>query len=51
MLGRHLPGETERRSRHYFICGPAPMTRSVERSLHALRVPLTRIHTELFEWV
>lgn len=33
----------------YFLCGPKPMSESVQRSLRRLGVPLHRIHCELFE--
>jgi predicted ferric reductase len=49
ILGRHLPenrGDVE-----YFICGPIPMIRAVERALYALGVPLGRCHSELFDLV
>jgi predicted ferric reductase len=49
VLGRHLPAE--RRSFHYFICGPEAMTQAVERALYGLGVPLGRLHTELFDLV
>lgn len=47
VLRRALPAAA--RSYVYFICGPKPMTRSVQRSLHAAGVPLHRIHFELFD--
>ena len=47
MLDRHLPAD--RRERVYFICGPIPMIVSVERSLRALGVPLSRIFSEQYE--
>jgi predicted ferric reductase len=47
LLDRHLPAD--RRPLHYFICGPEAMTRSVERSLHSLGIPLSHLHTELFD--
>jgi predicted ferric reductase len=49
VLERHLPatrGELE-----YFLCGPTPMTRAVERALAALDVPAARVHSEIFDWV
>lgn len=33
----------------YFVCGPKPMTDSVQRALRHMGVPLSRIHFELFE--
>lgn len=49
VLERHLP--RERRQLEYFICGPTPMTRSVETSLAAIGVPSARVHSEIFDWV
>ncbi len=47
MLQRHLPDNC--RELEYFLCGPKPMTDSVERSLAVMNVPLRHIHTELFD--
>jgi len=33
----------------FFLCGPKPMTDSVQATLRALGVPLSRIHLELFD--
>jgi predicted ferric reductase len=33
----------------FFLCGPKPMTDSAQRTLHAMGVPLRRIHCELFD--
>lgn len=33
----------------FFVCGPAAMTKSVIKSLHAMNIPLRRIQTEHFE--
>jgi len=49
MLQRHLPANHV--ALEYFLCGPTPMTASVEHSLDAIGVPLRRIHTELFDMV
>ena len=49
VLERHLPAE--RRDFDYYVCGPTPMTRSVERSLAALGVPAGRVQSEIFDWV
>lgn len=49
VLERNLPpnrGELE-----YFMCGPTPMTRGVERALAELGVPAARVHSEIFDWV
>jgi predicted ferric reductase len=32
-----------------FVCGPKPMLSLVERALHTAGMPLTRIHSELFD--
>lgn len=49
LLGRYLP--TERADLEYFICGPVPMIDLTEHALHRLGVPLSRIHSELFDLV
>ncbi|MBK5207013.1 MAG: ferric reductase-like transmembrane domain-containing protein [Polaromonas sp.] len=49
VLARHLPVPPLRLQ--YFLCGPTPMTRDVERSLAALKVPAARVHSEIFDWV
>ncbi len=49
LLQRHLPGNHV--ELEYFLCGPTPMTASLEHSLDAIGVPLRRIHTELFDMV
>lgn len=52
ILARHLPEHRKERTRiDYFLCGPAPMSTSVERALAALGVPAARVHSEIFEWV
>jgi 3-phenylpropionate/trans-cinnamate dioxygenase ferredoxin reductase subunit len=33
----------------FFVCGPKPMSVSVQRTLHKLDVPLHRVHCELFD--
>jgi predicted ferric reductase len=47
LLDRHLSplagGE------EYFVCGPVPMIRAVERLLAERGVPASRLHTELFD--
>lgn len=35
----------------YFLCGPKPMSDSVQLSLHRLKIPLSHIHFELFDMV
>jgi predicted ferric reductase len=49
LLERHLPDE--RIQRHFFVCGPNPMIRSVESSLHGLGVPSRLIEAERFTLV
>jgi predicted ferric reductase len=46
-LDRHLPADRD--DLEYFICGPVPMIRAMESSLHDLGIPMSRIHTELFD--
>lgn len=46
-LRASLPPST--RSWIHFICGPRPMTDSIQRSLRALGIPLRRVHFELFD--
>ncbi|MFZ5541412.1 MAG: ferric reductase-like transmembrane domain-containing protein [Pseudomonadota bacterium] len=49
VLMRHLP--VTRHRFDYFLCGPVPMTKRVERALAALGVPAARVHSEIFDWV
>ena len=49
VLMRHLP--PERHLFHCFLCGPTPMTTSVEHSLAALSIPAAQVHSEVFDWV
>jgi len=49
LLHKYLP--TNRREQEYYVCGPVPMRSAVEQALHNLRVPLKRIHVELFDLV
>lgn len=35
----------------YFLCGPKSMSDTVQQGLRALRVPLSRVHFELFDMV
>ncbi len=56
--GNHGPGPLDARSlarlvpdiklRDIFVCGPDPMIETVQRNLHALRVPHNQIHAERF---
>ncbi|MGZ9029863.1 MAG: ferredoxin reductase family protein [Burkholderiaceae bacterium] len=49
VLIRHLPPERHRFD--CFLCGPTPMTRSVEHSLAAIGIPAAKVHSEIFDWV
>jgi predicted ferric reductase len=49
LLARHLPPDDAQTE--YLLCGPTPMTSSVERALTALGVAAARIHSEIFDWV
>ena len=49
VLRRHLPLQPS--GVQCFICGPTPMTTSVERSFAALGVPAANVHSEIFDWV
>jgi ferredoxin-NADP reductase len=49
VLARHLPGGYT--AWHWFVCGPTPMTRLVERHLADLDVPAAQVHSEIFDWV
>jgi len=42
-------GTSPWRDRHVFICGPAPMVLGTVAALQRLKVPASRIHTELFD--
>jgi predicted ferric reductase len=47
ILRTALPPAT--RSFVHFICGPRPMTDSIQRSLRALGIPVRQVHFELFD--
>jgi len=49
LLARHLPAGRD--ASEYFMCGPRPMTDAAQHALHALGVPLARVHFELFDMV
>lgn len=49
MLDRHLP--EDRLRRHFFVCGPEAMTQAIEKHLRDLGVPMSHVHSELFELV
>lgn len=47
LLRKVLPADARRYE--YFLCGSKPMSDAVQQGLRALRVPLGRIHFELFD--
>jgi len=49
LLQRVLPAN--RAELEYFLCGPRPMSETAQQALHAMRVPLARVHFELFDMV
>jgi len=49
LLSKVLPAET--RKYECFLCGPKPMSDAAQQGLHALRVPLSQVHFELFDMV
>jgi len=49
LLSKYLPDQCS--DLEYFICGPAPMRKAVERGLHGLQLSVKRIHSELFDLV
>ncbi|MCJ7499109.1 ferric reductase-like transmembrane domain-containing protein [bacterium] len=49
ILEKHLLDD--RKLFDYFLCGPEPMTKALERVLYAMGVPLRRSHTEIFDLV
>lgn len=49
VLAQHLPDQ--RADFEYQMCGPTPLTVSAERSLGALSVPASRVHSEIFDCV
>lgn len=49
LLRRVLPDDFRRY--HYFICGPQPVSETAQKELHRMKVPLGRIHFELFDMV
>jgi len=49
LLGKVLP--TDPHIYEYFMCGPKPMSESVQLGLRTLRIPLAKIHLELFDMV
>lgn len=49
LLQKVLPGEALHYE--YFLCGPKPMSDAVQQGLHAMHVPMGRVHFELFDMV
>lgn len=49
LFERHLP--ENRAQCQVFVCGPMPMIRLAERTLSTAGVPLSRIHSEIFDLV
>ncbi len=49
LLHKTLPDETQ--NYEYFLCGPKPMSETVQQGLRDLNVPLSKIHFELFDMV
>ena len=49
LLQKVLPSDAQKYE--YFLCGPKPMSDAVQQGLHALRVPLKQVHSELFDLV
>jgi predicted ferric reductase len=47
VMRRHLPADAT--GLHFFVCGPNPMIRLVERNLAALGLPLRQLHSEIFD--
>lgn len=49
LLARHLPPSLDGYA--ILLCGPTPMTRSVEAALAGLGVRASNVHSEIFDWV
>jgi predicted ferric reductase len=49
LLQKVLPSDAQKYE--HFLCGPKPMSDAVQQRLHALRVPLRQVHSELFDLV
>lgn len=47
---RKLLAADDRRAWLYFVCGPAPMIDSVERSLYRLEIPMRQVLAEKFDY-
>jgi len=49
LLQKVLPDDVQ--NYEYFLCGPKPMSETVQQGLRDLKVPLAQIHFELFDMV
>ena len=49
LLARHLPQDS--RDWPHMMCGPAPMLAAARKALRGMGVPLSAIHSEIFEMV
>jgi len=49
VLTRHLSADYL--NFQYFVCGPNPMLRAMEKSLDDLRIPISKVHSEIFDLV
>ena len=49
LLQKYLSAEVH--THEYFLCGPKPMSDAVQKELHDLKIPLRKIHFELFDMV
>ena len=49
LLQRILPKDFTKLE--YFICGPKPVSDASQKELHAMKVPLSKVHFELFDMV
>ncbi len=47
ILARHLGDDCK--AHEFFICGPQPMIDAMEKFLHELGIPMSKVHTELFD--
>jgi predicted ferric reductase len=49
VLRRHVPAPHS--DHEYFICGPDPMMDAIERALGEMRVPMSKYHSERYNFV
>jgi len=49
LLRKYLPADLA--AYEYFICGVKPMSDAAQKELHTMKVPLSKIHFELFDMV